>query len=93
MKIFDSNVVLLINFECVVKLLFFIITAIECPSLLTPANVEAVLCTDGNNHSSVCTFSCATNFSLVGAANLTCKGNGSSVNGSWDQQSPSCEGI
>ena len=60
--------------------------------MAAPENGDSVTCTDERNFGSACTFTCATGFGLVGAVTVTCGGDGSSPVGSYDVESPACEG-
>ena len=50
------------------------------------------MCSDGNNFGSVCNFTCSVGYGIVGSSSLTCGGDGSSTNGSFDNPAPTCEG-
>ena len=67
-------------------------TAITCPALSTPVNGNAPNCTDSNNFNSTCTFTCSDGFGIVGSSTLTCGGDGSSTTGTYNTNSPTCEG-
>jgi len=66
---------------------------ITCPALAAPANGNAPSCTNTNLFNSVCSFTCQTGFSLVGNADLTCTGDGSSNIGAFNSAPPTCEAI
>ena len=75
----------------------FSTTAITCPPLsnlingsLSYSNVPG----QGNSHAfnAEATYSCDTGFSLVDNSTRTCTGDGSSTNGSFDGEAPTCEG-
>ena len=67
-------------------------TAIICPILTAPDNGNTPNCTDSNNFGSVCTFTCTDGFGIVGSSTLTCGGDGSSMDGTYNEDAPTCEG-
>jgi len=63
--------------------------AITCPAFDPLENGE-VICSDGNNFNSICTFQCAPGYDLTGNSSAICRGDGISPQGEWDQNAPVC---
>ena len=75
----------------------FSATAITCPPLSNLTNGSLSYSNvPGQNNSYAfnveATYSCDTGFSLVDNNTRTCTGDGSSTNGSFDGEAPTCEG-
>ena len=70
------------------------IPGINCPDLQAPTNGDVTCDGDNSNYGSTCSFTCDEGFAIVGSSNLTCTNSDlNSVNGTWTDQSPLCEGI
>merc|ERR1712136_676483 len=63
---------------------------ILCPPLEPPANGD-ISCTDENVFGSTCYFVCAPGYQLSGSSLLTCTDDGSSAEGDWDNEEPTCK--
>ena len=68
-------------------------SAITCStSLATPTDGNAPTCDDGDNHGSICSFTCITGFGLSSTTPVVCTGDGTSPDGEWTSAEPTCIG-
>ena len=63
-----------------------------CPDLSAPVNGKQPMCTFSVDYNAVCTFECNSGFGIVGESQLTCGGDGSTADGIYDYDPPTCEG-
>ena len=68
-----------------------------CPALSPPVNGTVICANNDYMWASTCEFDCDEGYHLVGHQQLTCNGDGSSVNGYWGYNNikvedfPTCE--
>ena len=70
---------------------------IYCPPLFDPDNGRVVFSTtattNGVDYGSTATFSCNNEYGLTSKVVLICGGDGTSQNGTWSSDPPSCQGL
>ena len=66
---------------------------VVCPSVTPPAFGSVMNCTNDNKHGSTCAFQCNQGYQLVGVSAVTCVGDSLSKVGTWDHDTPLCQGT
>ena len=75
------------NDELRLSYVFLSLTAVDCGNLTDPANGQ-VNHTAGTTYGQTATYSCNTDYHLVGDSPRTCQ-----ATGNWSGSEPTCEGI